>query len=523
MNMNRTRTWVVLSILILFLFLVPGINHGLWRPDEPRVAGTCAEMARTRDFVVPYLNGQPFLEKPPLYYAAGAIAGSILGEDRDVPYRLASLLFGILTVFLTFLTVARKDGVMMGLIAGGIAAGSWEIFMLSRWIQVDIALVFGVTLAFFAYQRWLDTPRIIDSILLGLGTGIAFMGKGLVGPAIIAAGILTDIIRQRDLRIAWRIRPFTVIAFMLVAILPWVVGLLNSGGWPFFREAIVVNNLMRFTGAPEGAALGHQNGIFYYFNRFPSGIIPWTLIFIPAFIASIRNFRNDRYVSWVIGPFILLSIASTKRGIYLAPLYPAVACMIADWLGKATRLKWEDVLVKITWAIIAAGCLAPFAGIFLGVPVLGTVMGLIALGSLIFITRGGVKQREAVSLVMAGCIAMFASTSVYYQYLKPERDFLDFTRKAVAAAGSNDIILLAPEEILRGVVSMTTGKIHKVAASPSEIKDKGWYIWTERGDKMLKILNRQFKVRLIYEKTMNKRHHEMARIAFIEPDAGRKL
>ncbi|HPS94083.1 MAG TPA: glycosyltransferase family 39 protein, partial [Deltaproteobacteria bacterium] len=77
MYANRTKTWVILSLAVLFLFLIPGINHGLWRPDEPRVAGTCAEMARTGDYVVPYLNGEPFLEKPPLYYAAAAVAGSL--------------------------------------------------------------------------------------------------------------------------------------------------------------------------------------------------------------------------------------------------------------------------------------------------------------------------------------------------------------------------------------------------------------------------------------------------------------
>lgn len=51
---------------------LPGFRHGLWRPDELRVAGICAEMARSHDFCVSHLNGRPFLEKPPLYFALGA-------------------------------------------------------------------------------------------------------------------------------------------------------------------------------------------------------------------------------------------------------------------------------------------------------------------------------------------------------------------------------------------------------------------------------------------------------------------
>ena len=100
----KIRTWVFISIISLCFFLIPGFNHGLWRPDEPRVAGTCAEMARTGDYIVPHLNGRPFLEKPPLYYAMGAVAGSILGDDKDYPYRVVSLLFGHASILTSMLT-----------------------------------------------------------------------------------------------------------------------------------------------------------------------------------------------------------------------------------------------------------------------------------------------------------------------------------------------------------------------------------------------------------------------------------
>ena len=523
MTSIKIKTWVFISIVSLCFFLIPGFNHGLWRPDEPRVAGTCAEMARTGDYVVPHLNGNHFLEKPPLYYAAAAVAGSLLGVDTDVPYRLMSLLFGVLTILITFSQVAKKDGPIMGLIAGGILASSWEIFMLSRWIQVDIALVFGVTLSMFAYLRWSDSSQVRDSIILGFATGIAFMAKGLVGPAIIAAAILTDIIRRRDLRIAWRIRPFLVIAFILLAVLPWVIALWHRGGWPFIRTAIVVNNLMRFTGSPEGAALGHQNGIFFYLEYFPRGILPWTLIFIPAFIASLRRFRDDPYISWFIGPFILLSFASTKRGIYLAPLYPAVACMMASWLANASRVKWEDILVKITWAVAIVGCFAPFAGIFLGVPILGVVMGVISVGSLVLITRGGVKQREAISLVMIICIAMSACSTVYYQYMKPTKDYLGFSLQALAVAGEREITLLAPEEILKGVFPMITGKTFKVVVSPSDIRDPGVYFWADKENRVMNALTQQqTKVEVLLEKEMDHEGREVARLALLRPRTDRK-
>jgi 4-amino-4-deoxy-L-arabinose transferase-like glycosyltransferase len=369
----------------------------------------------------------------------------------------------------------------------------------------------------FAYQRWTDSSKVMDSIMLGFATGVSFMAKGLVGPAIIAAAIMTDMIRRKDIVTVWKIRPFVIIAFMLLPILPWVFTLWNRGGWPFIREVIVVNNLMRFTGAPEGAALGHQNGPFYYLEHFPGNFLPWTLIFVPAFIASVRRFKDDPYICWFLGPFILLSIASTKRGLYLVPLYPAAACITANWLENAKRMKWEDVLLKILWVVVIAGCLAPLAGIFLGMPVIGIGMCLLSVLSCMLMTRGDMKNYKGISLVMATCIVMCACTAVYFPYMMPKKDYLGFARQAVSVAGNNEIALLYPDESLEGVFPMVTGKTMRELSSPSDIRSEGVYLWAEKGDTSIKALKRQFKVDVLLENKIGDKVLRLARIVLGTP------
>ena len=508
------KTWVAASLLVLF-FLLSGISHGLWRPDEPRVAGTCAEMARTGDFVVPHLNGKPFLEKPPLYYAAGAAAGILFGVDKDVPYRLVSLLFGLLTIITTSLIASKKGGPAMGIIAGGILASTWEFFLLARWIQIDAALVFAVTLAMYAYQSLNDPRRVMYPVILGIAAGMAFMAKGLVGPAIIAGAVLIDIIRRRDIGLIWKMRPFLMLSSMMIPIVPWIIAVWNRGGWPFIREVIVVNNLMRFTGAPEGAALGHQNGLFYYFMHLPGGILPWTLIFIPALIASLKDIREDPYICWFIGPFILFTIASTKRGLYLVPLYPAIACMTAGWLGTTLRAKWENTLADITLGVSILGCFTPFIGIFLGLPLLGTVMGLSAVSYLVFITRSTLKRHRGISLVMIMCMAVFTNSAVYFQYMKPDKDYLGFARQASAAAGHRDINLINPDESLRGVFSMVMGRTCKEVGLPPSIMHEGIYLWAEKNDTIMKALTRQSSVKILMEKNLGQKK---IRLTYIVPE-----
>jgi hypothetical protein len=280
---------------------------------------------------------------------------------------------------------------------------------------------------------------------------------------------------------------------------------------------IVVNNLLRFTGAAEGAAFGHQHGPFYYLSSFQSDFLPWTFIFIPAIIASFRKFRNDPYISWFIGPFILLIITSTKRGIYLAPMYPAAACMTAVWLEKARSAKWEDILVWITWGLAIVGCFTPFAGIFLGLPALGIGMGILAVSGLVIIVRGGVKEREAISLIMIVCIALSAIMIVYYPYEKPRKDYLSFARQALGVAGKREITILTLDETLEGVLPMITGKVFQEVAAPSDIRTDGVFIWADQRDQILKELTRHAKVEILFERQMDHQGHKISRLAHIIP------
>lgn len=478
---GHTKIKIITFLFVMLFMLLPGINRGLWRPDEPRVAGICAEMARTGDYIVPRLNGSPFLEYPPLYYVVGAASGKILGTESDIPYRLTSMLFGLFTLGIVFRLMSVRLGTTGGLLAAGVLASSWGFFRVSHWIIVDIALVSGVTLAMYAYIRLCTSYRPRHAILFGLGLGFSFLVKGLVGPAIIAAAVITDMVRQRELTFLWRSRPLLVLACALLPILPWVIGLYHQGGWPFLREVIVVNNLMRFTGAPEGANLGHQEGPLFYWDSLLRHMLPWTLLLIPAFILSLRRYREDPFLSWIIGPLLLLSLSATKRGVYLVPLCPAAACMIANWFMVSSRQSWEQWLVRITWGIAILASIAPFAGIGLGHPILGLVMGLIALSALVFFRiNQGLGMGQELRLVLTICIALSACTSVYFSYNKPAEDFLVFAKSAIASARGNSITLIGADESTRGLFSLAAGRTLPVIASPAEISAPGLYVCTDK-------------------------------------------
>jgi len=81
-NSTSIPLWIV--ILCLLISLVGIADHDLWTPDEPREAAIMLSMSRTGNLIIPDLAGVPFVEKPPLYYIAGAGALRLAASGAPV-------------------------------------------------------------------------------------------------------------------------------------------------------------------------------------------------------------------------------------------------------------------------------------------------------------------------------------------------------------------------------------------------------------------------------------------------------
>ncbi len=84
--------------------------------DEGRNAEVAREMAETNDYVMPRLNGLPYLDKPIVYFAAEAAAMEVLGPT-ELAARLPAYLFTLATAAVLF-WFARRIGVRMPYVDG---------------------------------------------------------------------------------------------------------------------------------------------------------------------------------------------------------------------------------------------------------------------------------------------------------------------------------------------------------------------------------------------------------------------
>src|SRR5215469_771195 len=124
-----TQHPAIVSAMVLILTVAPWLaGRGLQNPDETQYAEIPREMIARGDFIVPYLNGVPFLGKPPLTYWLEALSLGVLGP-HEWGLRLWGLFCGIATVSLTVAIARRWYGATAALSAGVVTSSSLLIVL----------------------------------------------------------------------------------------------------------------------------------------------------------------------------------------------------------------------------------------------------------------------------------------------------------------------------------------------------------------------------------------------------------
>ncbi|WP_371365357.1 ArnT family glycosyltransferase [Pseudomonas sp. QL9] len=339
MRQSRTTLFLLLFCAVLF-FLALG-NHQLQGSTEPRVAGIAMEMHLDHDWVTPRVNGQPFLEKPPLSLWLDVTAMRLFGPT-ELAVRLASALAGLGCVMVLY-GMLRYLGrsAAMALLAGLMLATMASYWGNVRQVGEDALLCLGVSLALLSFLRAHlhergDSP---GWPLFALGIAIASLSKGLLGLAlpgvVVFAFLLVETWQQRRFRLEAWLTPF---AWTLLGVLPllfWLGALYNQQGLEGLREILWANSVGRFSGSFTEA--GHYEAWYYYLGKLPEAFLPWNLLTYLGLWHLRKRVRDDRqllfFYVWMAAQFLLLTLASSKRMVYLMSLSPPAAVIAAEYAG----------------------------------------------------------------------------------------------------------------------------------------------------------------------------------------------
>ena len=345
----RGSAVAALLVLCAVLYVPPAVLTPFFTKGEPREALVVRRMVEEGDWVLPKRtsgNGWVIASKPPFFHWLGALASSAAGRTSEFTTRLPSLVLGTAAVLLVWIVGSTLLPPRAALAGAVVLATTFEWVRAVSSARVDGtlgALMTGGLLLFYrGFVRGGLSP--VEAIAAYTCLICATLTKGPVGfvlPALVLGAALAVQGRLRQLP---RFHPVLGGLLILIVAGGWYLAAWHLGGEAFVRTQVLKENVFRFLGASRLKS-GHEHPFYYYPPTLAAGLLPWTPLVLGALLAAARSPAARReprtafLLVWFAVIFIFYSVASSKRSVYLLPLYPAAALLTGWWWDELASAK----------------------------------------------------------------------------------------------------------------------------------------------------------------------------------------
>lgn len=331
-------------------------------------------------WLVPVLNDEIRLQKPPLPYWCCAVLFRAAGGWSEALARVGGAVLGVLGTFLMYDLARRVLGKRYAMAAGVVWVSSYFIPDEFRKTMADPYLAFFCLLAI---RGWVRGGRQVLWFYLGLGLG--FLAKGPV--VFVHVGVpmgVWAIVRWRTSkneaaarrRGGWWVHAAGVLLALLVA-LPWYGYVLANVPhaveiWRFESVGEMTDNLR------------NARPWWFYQPLVFQVALPWTLAWVVGMAWGLFEGRWKRAAPAIWWGLIILffSLVHMKKGAYLLPGMPAQTLVIAVGLvglmGIARKKggTWPLWILTLIPAAVAIVLLIKVRPLWVGIGTSGIALAL---------------------------------------------------------------------------------------------------------------------------------------------------
>ena len=350
----------VFAAVAIVLVLAPLLASApLFDPDEGLHAAIAQEMVRRGDYVTPTFLGEPFLDKPILFFWAEAVSLRWFG-DNETAIRLPPLLFGLAGMLSVALLGRALFGPVTGLVSGIVYGTMLLPFAVSQVAVHDVGLVPFMCVAAWclaAIARAAPQPSMVRVVafgtLAGVCLGLSILTKGLVG--VVFAGIFgacLAIWRPASLiRLAGALTVAVIVAAVVAA--PWYIAMERAHPG-YLHYYFVERHLQGYLTATQRHA---GRPFWYYVPIVLGGALPWTLYLAGALRSGPASGLRLVVWGWFAAGLIFLSAGESKLVTYALPLFPAVAIVAGEYLqsrdGTSPLAIWLQTAILALIPVVA--------------------------------------------------------------------------------------------------------------------------------------------------------------------------
>lgn len=429
--------WISLVALAAYIAIL-FVDVPLLDPDEGLHAAIAQEMVDTGDWVTPRILGEPFLDKPILYFWALCTSLSLFGSN-EFAIRLPGIFFALLSIAGCWYAARLWFDRRAALFATCIQATTLLPFAASQAAVHDVPLATWTIASLIALWSIPTDPttssRLWMSVLASsLFLGLAILTKGMVGVAFVMLAYVPAALLTRRLPFFRHIRLLALIGTLACIVAsPWFLWMewRNPG---YLHYYFYIRHIVGFLAPTKWHGTREW---WYYLPILLGGGLPWT----PYLCGAVRQFFTDHrnptslpgqaerilLWCWLIIGILFLSTAKAKLASYCLPLFPPIALLVADlwdrglngelhptaWTFQrylaATLTLLAPLAAPLIWIFAISQGFAPYSTFGLAVGLIVTMVSAAAIRHLVHhdwerIFTGGILSIATLSI---GTILVF--------------------------------------------------------------------------------------------------------------------
>lgn len=359
---TRVRLRSLALVLVLPALLVyPALGHHLFEPDEGRYAQIPREMLLSGSWVVPTLQGEPYLDKPPLTYWLVKLAYLAFGVSpaaaRVVPAACVQL-----TVLAVYLIGRRSVGERGAFWAALLLSVSPGYVGMARLLLLDGTLVLCVTVSVLCGFEAVRGGRLKLGWWLAsaVGSGLGFLTKGPISEVLLFPPLFAFALLNRETARVGFPKLSLFGAVVLAVNLPWYVAMYRQQP-EFLRYFFWDHNVMRFL-----QPFDHLQPVWYYVPIIVGGFLPGVVVGV-AYLRGLAFGTPGAVPRTQAGGFWLLSGAwcvvffscsGSKLPTYILPAFPPLCLALGEFVARSGRRPrglvggFAVLCAGMTWGVV---------------------------------------------------------------------------------------------------------------------------------------------------------------------------
>ena len=345
--------WLLAAALCVPLL---GLTSPLLEVDDARYAQVPAEMHASGDWILPTLDGTPYVEKPPLWYWTAAASYSAFGVS-EAAARFAMLLLALLGVAGAWWLGSWLYAPDIGLAAAAATATAslWVFLTHNMTVDMPVSVFFLWTTALILRTMARPEDARWSAPLAWLACALTFLSKGLIAvllPAcwIVGLSVLFPKLRRGALKLV--LSPVGIVLACAVAA-PWFVAMQKRRP-DFYHVFFYEQHFQRYLTAKYNRGAPW----WFYLAVLPAGLLPWTAPFLAGMWRAVKkpfgpDYRGPALAAWVLGVAAFFSTSHSKLATYVLPVFPH-ACLLAVVAVEEGLPAWAERVQRTIGGLLLA-------------------------------------------------------------------------------------------------------------------------------------------------------------------------